>query len=108
MTSNEALLLAGMMLVTFATRYPVLAILSKAPLPDAIFRALKYVPPAVLAAIIVPEVLLRDGAMDVSYTNAPLVASLVAFIVSWRTKNLLLTIIIGMGALWLWRWLVGG
>jgi branched-subunit amino acid transport protein len=108
MTSREILLLAGMMLVTFATRYPVLAILSKAPLPDTIFRALKFVPPAVLAAIIMPEVLLPDGKLQVSFTNAPLVASLIATIVAWRTKNLLLTIIIGMGALWLWRWLVGG
>ena len=108
MTSNEFLLLAGMTLVTFATRYPVLAILSKAPLPDTVFKALKYVPPAVLAAIIMPEVLLPDGKLQVSYTNAPLIASLIATIVAWRTKNLLLTILIGMSALWLWRWLIGG
>ena len=61
-----------------------------------------------LAAIIVPAVLLQDGEMQTSYTNAPLIASLVAIVVAWRTKNLLLTIIIGMGTLWLWRWLVGG
>ena len=108
MKSSEALLIAGMMLVTFSTRYPVLAILSKAPLPTAVFRALKYVPPAVLAAIIVPEVLLPDGKLQLDYNNASLIASLVAAIVAWRTKNLLLTIIIGMSALWLWRWLVGG
>ena len=44
--------IAGMALVTFMIRYPVLAFLGKIPLPEPLFRALKYVPPAVLTAIV--------------------------------------------------------
>jgi branched-subunit amino acid transport protein len=99
-------MLAGMALVTFSLRYPVLALLSRFDLPEPILRALRFVPPAVLAAIILPPVLLPDGELTIQYTNAPLVASLVSVLVAWRTKNLLLTILIGMLALWGWRWLL--
>lgn len=105
---NEVLLIAGMAIVTFATRYPVLAFLSRKTMPASIFRALKYVPLAVLSAIIFPAVLLREGELALGLENAPLFASLVAAVVAWRTRNLLLTILIGMGGLWAWRLMFGG
>lgn len=104
--NKEVLLIAGMVLVTFSTRYPVLSVLSKVSLPDPVFRALRYVPPAVLTAIIMPTVLLPEGELYLDYTNAPLVASLIAAVIAWRSKNLLLTIVLGMLALWGWRWLL--
>ena len=104
---NEFLLLFGMFLVTFGVRYPVLAFVSRVQLPAIVEQSLKYVPPTILMAIIAPAVFIPDGntvALDIS--NAPLFASIVATLVAWRTKNLLLTIIIGMAILWLWRWLL--
>jgi len=104
---NEALLVAGMALVTFAIRYPVLALLGKIPLPEPVFRALRYVPAAVLTAIIIPAVVIgQDSHLDLRLTNAYLVAGLVSAPVAWRTRSLLLTIILGMLALWGWRWLL--
>jgi len=105
--TNEFILISGMALVTFATRYPVIAVLSKVPLPDPVFRALRYVPPAVLTAIILPAVLLQDSEMTLTYLNSSLVASLAAVIISWRTKNLLLTIVLGMLVFWGWRAIIG-
>lgn len=103
---NEFLLIAGMALATMATRVPVLWWLSLHPLSPAMARALKYVPLAVLSAIIAPIVLLSEGRLSLQLDNAPLVASLVAILVSWRTRSLLLTIVIGMAAFLLWRALV--
>ncbi len=86
-----------MALVTFLVRYPVLVLVSKIPMPDRVFRALRYVPPAVLAAIIVPSLVMPDGkTLDLAPTNAYLVAGILAGLIAWRTKNLLLTIVIGM------------
>jgi len=93
---NEFLLIAGMALATMATRIPVLWWLSLHPLSPSIARALKYVPLAVLSAIIAPIVLLAEGRLALQLDNAPLVASIVAILVSWRTRSLLLTIVIGM------------
>ncbi len=105
---NDVLLIGGMALVTFAIRYPVLVLVGKIPLPQPVFRALKFVPPAVLTAIILPSILLSDNnRLDLRLTNAHLVAGLIAAVVAWRTRNVLLTIILGMLALWIWRALVG-
>ena len=103
---NEWLTIFGMMLVTFAVRYPVLALVGKIPLPDPIFRSLKYVPPAVLTAIIVPAVLMPAGSIALSFSNAPLFAGIIAGLVAWRSRNLLLTIVLGMLVLWGWTWLI--
>jgi branched-subunit amino acid transport protein len=102
----EILLILGMALVTFATRYPVLAVLSKRRLPEAFKQTLEFVPPVVLTAIIVPEVLAPDGPLSLSLSNNALIASLAAVLVSWRSKNLLATIVVGMAAYWLWGSLV--
>lgn len=105
---NEVLLVGGMALVTFLVRYPVMVLVTKIPLPDRVFRALRYVPPAVLAAIIVPAVLMPNGAtIDVSPTNAYLVAGIMSALIAWRTKNLLLTILLGMAVFLLLRALLG-
>lgn len=103
---NEILLILGMSAVTFGVRYPVLSFVSRINLPDIVIQGLKYVPPSVLMAIIVPEILMPEGNhINLNPSSAPLVASLVAVLIAWRTKNLLFTIIAGMSALWLWRWL---
>jgi branched-subunit amino acid transport protein len=106
MNRNELLLILGMALVTVATRYPVLAFVSKAGLPPSLLAALKFVPPAVLTAIIVPTLLAPNGELDITLSNDYLVAGLVTTFVAWRSKNLLLTLAIGMAAFWGWRLLM--
>ncbi len=105
---KEALLILGMMIVTFGVRYPVLALVGRIELPEPVIRALRYVPPAVLTAIIVPPVLLRDGQIALTLDNAYLIGALVAIGVAWRTRNLLWTILLGMGVFLVWRVLTGG
>ena len=104
---NEFVLIAGMALVTFATRYLVLAVVSRIPLPEPVFQALKFVPPAVLTAIIVPAVLLPEGSLSLQLSNTALYAGLIAALISWRSGNLLLTIVGGMLAFWGWRYMFG-
>ncbi len=57
-------------------------------------------PPAVLSAIIFPELLRPGGTFDLSFGNVRLLAGVLAAGVAWRTKNVLLTIGVGMVALW--------
>ena len=104
---NEALLIFGMMVVTFGVRYPVLALVGRIELPEPVFRALKYVPSAVLTAIIVPAVMIQDGDFALRFDNAYLIGAIVATVIAWRTRSLLWTIVIGMVVFLLWRGLVG-
>jgi branched-subunit amino acid transport protein len=102
---NEILLIAGMALVTFSTRYPILALLSRKQLPEKFRLALEFVPPAVLTAIIVPEVLAPQGILLLSLSNNAFFASLAAVLISWRSKNLLAAIVGGMAIYWIWGWI---
>jgi branched-subunit amino acid transport protein len=107
MMENEWIMIIGMALVTFAVRYPVLALVGKIPLPDRVFRALRYVPPAVLTAIIVPAMVMPSGTVDVSPANNYLVAGIISAVIAWRSKNLLLTIVLGMAVFLALRALTG-
>lgn len=106
-TTTEILMIFGMFLVTYGVRYPPLAIVGKLQLPDNVLRALRYVPVAVLTAIIVPVTLMPQGEFLFTLNNAYLIGAIVAILISWRTKNLLATIIIGMVVFLLWRGLMG-
>lgn len=106
MRPEELRLIIGMMLVTYLVRYPVLAIVGRVKLPDQVVRALKYVPVAVLSAIIAPELLFRDGSLTLTLNNEYLAAGLIAMLVAWRWGNLLFTLAAGMGGFFLWRALV--
>lgn len=98
---NEFLLIAGMAVVTYAIRYPAIALLGRFTLPQTFFEALKFVPPAILTAIIVPALLMPQGQINPGLDNTRLLAGLLAILVAWRTKNLLLTIVVGMAGLWI-------
>ena len=100
------LLIFFMMLVTFGVRYPVLALVGRINLPQSVERALKFVPVAVLSALSAPIVLINEGAWNISLYNGYLVASVVAILVAWKTKHLLLTIVVGMAVFALMKLLV--
>ena len=106
-TQQEIILIIGMMLVTFAARYPLMVLVGKIQLPEQVIRSLRYVPVAVLTAIIVPAALMPQGTIGLTLSNAYLYASLATAAIAWRTKNLLVTIIGGMVIFFLWRLLFG-
>lgn len=93
------MLLGG--LVTFGMRFSLIYLFGRFQVPEMMRRALHYVPPAVLSAIIFPELFLRDGSLDVSLGNTRLLAGLVAVLTAWFSRNTLVTIIAGMSALFL-------
>ncbi len=94
-----AMLLGG--LITFTMRFSLIYLFGKFEVSETIRKALHYVPPAVLSAIIFPELFLRDDMLDLSLENTRLLAGLVAILVAWFSKNTLITIIAGMLALFL-------
>ena len=101
--ANEVMLLGGMTLVTFLVRYPLLAMSGRLTLPPKLLQALNYVPPAVLTAIVVPAVLVEGNSLWLGWTNPRLMGALAALGVGLWKKNLLLTILIGMGVFFLWQ-----
>ncbi len=91
------MVLAGAL--TYGIRLSFIALMGRISVPDWFQRALRFVPAAVLSAIIVPGLFDRGGSMDFSPRNPQLWAGILAIAVAWRTRNVLLTIITGMAAL---------
>lgn len=96
MTPAEVLLVGGMALITFIIRYPMLVLVGRMELPAGVIAALKFVPVAVLTAICVPAMFMPRDTLWLGLDNAWLLAGIITVLVSWRTRNLLLTIIVGM------------
>jgi len=92
-----AILLGG--LITYLTRLSFIALFGLRQIPAWLQRALRFVPTAVFSAIILPELLLQDGKLDFSQNYARLIAGLLAILVAWRTRSILLTLLVGMAAL---------
>jgi len=89
----------GMAAVTYALRASFLLLPEQAQLPALLRRALRYVPAAVLTAIWAPELLLRDGALQLTLGNERLLAGALAVVAAWRFRLTYLTIAAGMLAL---------
>lgn len=97
-----------MALVTVSLRTSFLLLQDRLTLPKPVERALRYVPAAVLAAIVGPALLQAGGepAFGLEWLDTGVLAGTVAGAVAWRTRNILATIGVGMASLWLLTYLV--
>jgi branched-subunit amino acid transport protein len=98
-------LLAG--LLTYGTRLSFILLLDPVKVPDWFRRSLRFVPAAVLSAIILPELVTYQSALNLTLRNPQLYAGALAVVVAWRTKNVLLTIVAGMAALLVFQTVLG-
>ncbi len=100
-------LIAGMFIVTFSIRYGLLPLSGRIRFSPGMQRALNYVPPAVLTAIIVPMALIPDGqTLQVSITNPYLVGTVFTVLIGWFSKNLMITIVGGMAVFGMCQWVL--
>ncbi|NVO07979.1 MAG: AzlD domain-containing protein [Rhodoferax sp.] len=101
-----ALTLAGMIAVTYGIRLSFLVFGHRVAFPAWLERALRYVPAAVLTALIVPMALAPQGSIDVSLHNAYLPGTIAAVAVALWTRQTLAAILGGFVVYGLWRWLM--
>jgi len=85
--------------LNYASRLSFIAIFARRSIPPLLARALKYVPAAMLTALIVPMVVMPSGAIEP--LSPRVVAALVAAAVAFRARNTLATLVAGMLALWI-------
>src|SRR5262249_56017023 len=72
MRNDVWLVILGMAAATYLTRAPMFLALARRPLPPRVRLWLRLVPLAVLPALAVPLVLVRDGRLALAWTNPPL------------------------------------
>jgi len=88
-------------LITFGIRFSFIYLFGRFHIPETLRKSLHYVPPAVLSAIIFPEIFLQNQKLELSLDNHRLLAGIIAIITAYLTKNTLITILVGMLALFL-------
>ncbi len=96
MEMKYVLMILGMTLVTFIPRYLPLAVLSKMEIPEVVIEWLKYIPAAILAALLAPGILIIDGRLMITPQNTYLLAALPTFLIAIYKRNIFLTVIVGM------------
>lgn len=92
--------------LNYLSRLSFIAFFARRSMPPLLARALKYVPAAMLTALIVPMIVeTKGGAID--FTSSKVLAALIAGTVAFVWRNTLATLATGMVVLWLLQWLRG-
>ena len=100
---RKLLIFVSMAVATYLTRFTLIAALGtrgKAEESSLLRRWLRYVPPAVLAALIAPPILAPEDRLTV---GPPFWAAVVGVGVAWHTRSVFWTILGGLVTFWLLR-----
>ena len=95
---------AGM--ITFLTRFVMIALLKKDTLSKKSKLILSYVPSAIFPAIIFPAIFLDKNGFFILESNPKIVAALIAIIIGYFTKNIIATIFSGLFSYWVLIFLI--
>jgi len=91
---------------TYLTRLSFIGVFGDREIPAWMEQPLRYVAPAVLAAIVLPAVVRPEGAFELfPAANPRAFAAVIAAAVAYKWRNVSLVIVVGMGSLWLLDWL---
>ena len=89
-------------IITFFSRYLMIAILKKEMFTDRIREVLSYVPSAIFPAIIFPPIFLDStGSLDIE-NNPKILAAIIAILVGYVSKSIISTIFAGLISYWVW------
>ena len=94
-------------LITYLTRFSMIALIKKEMFNDRIREVLSYVPSAIFPAIIFPAIFLDNSGSLIFEDNPKIIAAIIATIIGVRfsmiallSKNILATIFGGLAAYW--------
>ena len=90
------LAILGMALVTYTPRLAPVFLLSSRPLPRLVIGWLRYVPVAVLAAMLLPSIVLQNNQVNLGPNNLFFWAAWPTLLVAWKTRSLFGSVVLGM------------
>ena len=81
---------------TVLTRSSFFFLGNSVKLPPMVQHALRYAPAAAMAAIVVPDLVMSGGTLNLDWTNPRLLAGIGAALFFILTRRMLETIVVGM------------
>ena len=88
-------------LITYLTRFSMIALIKKEMFNDRVRQVLSYVPSAIFPAIIFPAIFLDDAGSFQIENNPKIIAAIIATIIGIFTKSIIATIFFGLSSYWL-------
>ncbi|WP_366921944.1 AzlD domain-containing protein [Metallumcola ferriviriculae] len=89
-------IIIGAAIVTYIPRALPLVTFSKKNLPPLVIQWLRFIPPAVLAALLAPELFLNQRHFDFSLQNIGLLTAIPCFIIAVKSRSMVVTVVSGM------------
>ena len=90
--------------LNYLSRLSFIALFSRRAMPPLLARALRYVPAAMLTALILPMIVDWHGSAA-DFTTPRVAAAVIAAAVAIATHSTLATLGAGMAALWILQWM---
>ena len=87
-------------IITYLTRFSMIAILKKEMFNNRVREVLSYVPSAIFPAIIFPAIFLDDLGLFQFEDNPKILAAAIAMIIGILSRNIIATIISGLASYW--------
>ena len=87
-------------IITYLTRFSMIAILKKEMFNSRVREVLSYVPSAIFPAIIFPAIFLDDLGVFQLEDNPKILAAAIAMIIGILSRNIIATIISGLASYW--------
>ena len=87
-------------IITYLTRFSMIAILKKEMFNNRVREVLSYVPSAIFPAIIFPAIFLDDLGVFQLEDNPKILAAAIAMIIGILSRNIIATIISGLASYW--------
>lgn len=103
MDSRIVWLILGMSLVTYLPRVLPLLLFKNFQLPELVLRWLNYIPTAILAALLFPNILIKENQLALSWNNEYLLAAIPSFIIAIITRSLVWTVLVGVLSVYILR-----
>ena len=94
--------------LNYLSRLSFIAIFSRRHIPALLARAFRYVPAAMLTALVLPMIVAAPVGGEATAVAPRIVAAIVAGFVGFRTHNTLKTLAAGMISLWLLQAAIAG
>ena len=87
-------------LITYLTRFSMIALIKKEMFNDRVRQVLSYVPTAIFPAIIFPAIFLDNSGSILIEDNPKIMAALIATLIGVFTRSILATIFSGLASYW--------
>ena len=87
-------------LITYLTRFSMIALIKKEMFNDRVRQVLSYVPSAIFPAIIFPAIFLDNSGLILTQDNPKIIAAIIATIIGIFSRSIIATIFSGLASYW--------